>query len=260
MNLEQATDRRLSQIYDVARSGATEMTGKSRRAGGHGEGEFVGRFGGLKPMFPELQKIKDSPASIARAIERGKGKVFTRVRRTVQKEMEREGYKASRSAGGKKSVAPHDGRVYCTRCSDFHTKGQHRFHGPGSYHRTHLFAFNPMPIEAARRTFALLMQVARKRKLTATERARLAVARQQLRGIKKSVMRNKVRGSRRQHKARRNPGGKQIYGKVIDITCRRTGPHRCDAACKRVNHTYRHKFETNPPIYGLPDGSLLIKG
>ena len=144
-----------------------------------------------------------------------------------------------------------------------------------------------MTISEARKTFADLMQRSRVRSLTDGERHRLAIARQMLRSGKKSVMRNKklsrakacrmlkhkeysspaqqgFLGARCSgypvRKAKRNPERAEIYGQALDITARKTGPHRCDAACKRVNHTYRHKFTSKPKIYGLPDGSILIKG
>lgn len=287
MNLQQATDKRLAEIRDIARSGVTELTGMARREYGR-EGEFTGRIGGLKPMFPELQTIKDSPAAIAAAIEKGSGKVYERVRHTVEREMEREGFRPARGPS-KKTVSPHKGRVYCRHCGELHTTGQHRFHGEGAFHKTHLFAFNPM--SDAKRVFAELMATARRRTLSPAEKEQLIIARQQLRSAKKSVMRNKARilsrrkaremlhlheysskhqqrflGARasgypvKKRKAKSNPQGAPIYGHVLDITCRRTGSHRCDAACKRVNHTYRHTFKSKPPIYGLPDGSLLIKG
>lgn len=373
MNLEQATDLRLDEIRDLARSGVTELTGQSRRAGGFGEGEFVGRFGGLKPMFPELEKLKESPSVIAQAIDRGEGKVYDRVRSTVRDAMASAGFRMPRA--GKKVVPPHEGRIYCRHCGEMHTRGQHRFHGQGSYHSTHLFSFrdNPMTTyDQAKSEFHRLMQTAQKRTLSPAEKERLIQARQALRMAKRSVMRNKqklsarkaaqmlrlheystkrqqrflgarasgypprknrrlqspaspakppktfeeflvfkgalpaafrpdilqalwsdvrtdkrkwleyekfMRGrdlfsegslfeekgplfnARRRRHSKRNPAaGVQIYGHVLDITARRTGPHRCDAACKKVNHTYRHTFTSRPPIYGLPDGSLLIKG
>lgn len=376
MNLEQATDLRLDEIRDLARSGVTEMTGKSRRAGGYGEGEFIGRFGGLKPMFPELEKLKESPSVIAQAIDRGEGKVYDRVRSTVRQAMESAGFRMPRQ--GKKVVPPHEGRIYCRHCGEMHTTGQHRFHGKGSFHQTHLFSFrdNPMTYAQAKDEFYRLMQTAQKRTLSPAEKERLIQARQALRMAKRSVMRNKkrvltrkkaaemlkrreyrspaqqaflgarasgypvrrnarkrkvqdfsasikppktfeeflvfkgalpaafrpdilkalwdevrtdrrkwleyekwMRGrdlfsegtlfedrgplfkNRRRRSSKRNPArGVQIYGHVLDITARRTGPHRCDAECKKVNHTYRHTFTSRPPIYGLPDGSLLIKG
>lgn len=290
MNLEQATAQRLSEIHDLARSGVTELTGMARREYGR-EGEFSGRIGGLKRMFPELETIKDSPKSIAEAIGRGKGKTFQRVYGTVYQAMAAEGFKPARKSQGKLIVPAHKGRVYCRHCGVLHTKGLHRFHGKGSFHRTHLFAFNPMTHSQASRIFSGLMQKARVRSLTDAEKHQLSIARQQLRSAKKSVMRNRKKLSQAKacqmlkrkefvspaqqgflgarcsgypvrRKSRSNPRarGAEIYGNVLDITCRRTGPHRCDAACKRVNHTYRHTFTSKPKIYGLPDGSLLIKG
>jgi hypothetical protein len=187
--LEQAIARRLSEIHDIARSGATEMTGKSRREGGQGEGEFIGRYGGMKPAFPELQHVKDSPKQIAEAIERGKGAAFERVYGVVKHEMQRQGFKARGTIHrGKPTIAPHAGKSYCVHCRTIHTKGQHRFHGPGSFHQTHLFSFNPMSISQAKTVFANLMRRARQGSLTAYQKRELSVARQVLRMQRRPAM------------------------------------------------------------------------
>lgn len=154
-----------------------------------------------------------------------------------------------------------------------------------------------MTYDQARSDFSRLMQVARKRTLSPAEKERLMQARQALRMAKRSVMRNKAKvlsrkkaaemlslheyvsprqrrflaarasgapvrknaPKRRRTTARRNPQGTEIYAHVLDITAQRVGPHRCGAACRKVHHVYRHVFKSKPPIFGLPDGSLLIK-
>lgn len=170
------------------------MTGKSRRAGGFGEGEFVGRFGGLKPMYPELNALRESPSEITKAIDRGSGPLYERVRYVVEKRMEREGFKAPRKREAKKTIPPHSGRVYCRHCAAFHTTGQHRFHGAGSYLQTHLFPFkkNPMTHAEARKLFAEIMQGLKQGlHLSPEGKAVFEQAKAKLRQYRKPVMRNR---------------------------------------------------------------------
>jgi hypothetical protein len=62
---------RLQQFLSEIQSGATEMTGKTKRIEGGG---IVGRFkGGIKKMFPELADFEESPSRIAEAITKDKG-------------------------------------------------------------------------------------------------------------------------------------------------------------------------------------------
>jgi hypothetical protein len=149
--LEDAARDRLSTIGELVRSGATEMVGKTRReyvGAGHDKGKIVGRFGGgMSREFPELARSGVSPAGAARAIARGKGRVYARLLKASKAQLSRAGFKGSKRrawTAGAKTVAPHakvTGK--CTTCGVAHAKGPHRFHGAGSYHQTHLFSFNP---------------------------------------------------------------------------------------------------------------------
>lgn len=57
----------------------------------------------------------------------------------------------------------------------------------------------------------------------------------------------------------RNPPLTRIYGKVLRVEAQKTGKHVCDSGCKKAGHRYFHVFKVSPSMYGLPDGSLLIK-
>jgi hypothetical protein len=113
-----------------------------------------------------------------------------------------------------------------------------------------------MNISDAKQTFALLMQKARTRKLTPAELTELSHARQKMRSVRKPIA-NKPIGKGK--KAKSNPDGVLIYGNVQRIEAVKTQDHICDAECKKFGHRYFHEFTSKPKMYGLPDGSLLIK-
>lgn len=70
-------------------------------------------------------------------------------------------------------------------------------------------------------------------------------------------------------RGRFNPSGlRLIYPELEQMVARKgEGQHlNCDAACKRADHTYRHVFDSRPPIYGtrkagpvwLPAKSIVV--
>ena len=140
--------------------------------------------------------------------------------------------------------------------------------------------------------FATHMQAARKRKLTSYELNQLSTARQVLRSHAKPAM--NVRkpatfsklacmycggkmekqvqstghiqyrclscGRYRKEVRQRNPkGATLIYGQVDCIYATKKQNHICDDECKKNGHRYFHEFSSKPKMYGLPDGTLLIK-
>lgn len=143
-SLEQATEARLQQLRQLIETGETHLTGRAMRYGEEEGGGYTGsRFRGFKHAYPELQRVPYGPGAIARAIERRKGPAYTAVYSAVETAMERAGFPPRRApTPAARTVGPHEVvRPYCARCREFHTRGQHRFHGVGSFHRTHLFSF-----------------------------------------------------------------------------------------------------------------------
>jgi len=104
--------------------------------------------------------------------------------------------------------------------------------------------------------FATHMQAARKRRLTSYELNQLSTARQVLRQNRKPAMNAPHKKGK---KSQCNPRGVLIYGNVQRIYATKTQPHICDDDCKAHEHRYYHEFTTKPKMYGLPDGSILIK-
>ncbi len=332
--LEEVVSYRLAEMHDLFTSGASELTGKLQREYIRGEGqqrdqgEVVGRFGGVKSAFPELRHVKEGPGQIAAAIQRGKGPLFDRVYSSVAEDFAKDFEPARTRSRGKPTVRPHKRlRRYCVHCRSFHTKDAHRFHGRGSYHRTHLWGFkNPddrkllfppggfeqaegtskatlardereadrmlyagrgakalrhgktfdrerlesSPLFAptrktlftnvrrmnASQTFAGLMALARRRKLTAAEKKRLAKARQSLRLGRRPAMNKKRRSPRKTVKvrAKRNPApsiaGRRRIGRIVELRYDRdTGRHR---------GFYKHTFKTNASVYILPGNQGIL--
>jgi hypothetical protein len=90
--VDQSVDARLEAIRDSQRGGATEMTGKTRRSYVDEDNPFdvgavSGRFGGGFLKSFGLEKVGNTPAEIAAAVERGKGKIYDRVRKVVREQV-----------------------------------------------------------------------------------------------------------------------------------------------------------------------------
>jgi hypothetical protein len=129
----------------------------------------------------------------------------------------------------------------------------------------------------AKMIFATHMQAARKRKLTSYELNQLAEARQLLRSSRKPAMNvpndgvkyaedraksgmGDPRPSHCRHvKANPKQLGVLIYEHVDCIYATKGPDHICDAECAKNGHRYFHEFKTRPKMYGLKDGSILIR-
>lgn len=242
-----------------AESGVSEMTGRLRYH--EGTRTVAGRFGGVKKAFPELASVPQSPKVIAAAIRRGKGKVYRRVHEAVERGMERAGYSEPRRSIGRRSIDPHAGKRYCTHCRELHTKGQHRFHGEGSFHATHLFSFGKNPMLPINKALSLVRTIDSNAWIAPRSTRMVWQVHFYDQSGKPRVI-HSLRQARALVPLReisKNPPAIRIYGKVLRIEAQKTGKHLCDSACKKANHCYYHVFRVKPSMYGLPDGSLLIK-
>lgn len=66
-------------------------------------------------------------------------------------------------------------------------------------------------------------------------------------------------GNRVQVPKGKNPPGAIVYHRLLKIEAKKGPGHRCDAACKRADHSYFHDFGPGAVVYGMPDGSLKIR-
>ena len=57
---------------------------------------------------------------------------------------------------------------------------------------------------------------------------------------------------------KKNPPLTKIYDCIKEVIAVKGPGHKCDAACKRANHTYRHVFTKKHGIFGTADGQKLI--
>lgn len=197
---EEAVEMRLAEMYDAFTSGQSEDTGKLVYdyvdPSGWDRGAVVGRIPGVKPAFPESMLLSEGPGRIAKAIREKKGVTYDRILQAVRGWADRQDLEPTRAA---KTVTPtvpaHSGRASCRHCGAFHTTGQHRFHGKGAFHRTHLFSFptmrNPykphVEFKPTVKQAEDIVWYARKYGVAGMDRDLLAKARAKLRQVRKPV-------------------------------------------------------------------------
>lgn len=308
--LDEAVDARLYEIREMVRSGATESVGRTIRESG--TGRIVGRHaGGMSIMYPEIGKSGYTPSQFAMAVERGKGKVYLRIRRATKDELAKVIPRERKPRVEKPSIPAHESRTRkCKVCGVAHGKSVHRFHGEGSYHRTHAFAFggNPRmkfkdvqvgyvfeffsgPTGEWRKVTKDMVRKANEPKgkfyrvslsadvLSAQtkmmfepqsglfnsiskRKARLILHEGKARGRRLTAKQRRFFGARASGypaRKQKNPGPRIIYGRVLRVDAQKTQTHICDDECKKFGHRYFHEFGPGAKMYGLPDGSILIK-
>lgn len=301
--LDQAAKHRLLELADVVRSGATESVGKGLRSE---TGEVVRRGrGGVGILYPELIRAGVAPGVAAKAIARGKGIIYRRLHAAARWELA--AYIPEAKRYEQKPVIPPHRKLTrkCKRCKIWHGKGEHRFHGPGAFQQTHLFAFNP-PMKYVNFKYVITRVIQgrssywsfngwqsdsrfaekfvsgdeaqrwieknvlynafpeRMGRLTRQQNPvprRRKVKRRSMAPRRMSDLSKKERLEYERYRRSANPrrGAVMIYGQVEKVFAKKSQKHKCDAACKKTGHRYWHAFKVKPRMYGLPDGSILIK-
>lgn len=143
--LESATFARIRQMLDVAESGHWELVGKTvgRRD------EVTGRFdedahrvrGGWADEFPELP-LRFGPKVTAKAIRRGRGRVFAQIVAAARDYVIAEGQ--VKKERRQYPVKPHRAlMVTCQVCGVPHSRSAHRSHGKGGFVRSGHARKNP---------------------------------------------------------------------------------------------------------------------